>query len=89
MADPGGDRNPESKQAGGEERPKEPTPITAPNAFEKVKGTKAFRNHKTGEIWERDMLHKNHYEVYKNKKAYEQGVRSRAVWDDGRPKSLN
>jgi hypothetical protein len=25
-----------------------------------------------------------HYEVYKNKKAYENGVRDRAVWPDGR-----
>ena len=64
------------------------TPKTNKDLFGNVKGTKAKMNKKTGEIFEMDQLHKNHYEVYKNKKNYEKGVRSNAVWDDGRPKGL-
>ena len=57
----------------------EATPLTSAQKFQKVKGTKAFRNTETGEIWEKDMLHKNHYEVYKNKKMYDKGVRTRTT----------
>ena len=32
------------------------------------------------------MLHRDHYEVYKNKKQWENGNRVRDVWSDGRPK---
>ena len=32
------------------------------------------------------MLHKDHFEVYKNRKNYDKGKRDRSVWDDGRPK---
>jgi hypothetical protein len=34
------------------------------------------------------LLHKEqpHYEVYKDKKAYDKGKRDRAVWEDGRIK---
>lgn len=49
-----------------------------------MRGSKAKRHKVTGEIWEPDMLHKDHYEVYKNKKAWETGNRTRAVWEDGR-----
>jgi RHS repeat-associated protein len=65
----------------------EETPNTDPDKFENVKGSKAKKNKETGEIWEKDLLHKNHYEVYKNKKLWEKGVRARDVWLDGRPKS--
>jgi len=44
------------------------------------------RNKESGELWERDMLHKNHWEVYRNPKDWEKGIRDRAVWDDGRLK---
>jgi len=47
-------------------------PTTDPKAFEPVEGTPAKRNKETGEIWERDKLHKDHYEVYKNKKKVRQ-----------------
>lgn len=59
-------------------------PTTDPKAFEPVEGTPAKRNKETGEIWERDKLHKDHYEVYKNKKKYDNGKRTRSVWQDGR-----
>jgi hypothetical protein len=64
----------------------EPTPDTDPGDFEPVKGTKAKRNKDTGEIWEPDLLHRDHWEVYKNKKNWENGKRDRAVWNDGRLK---
>jgi RHS repeat-associated protein len=62
------------------------TPHTHPDDFEPVKGTPGKRNKKTGEVWERDRLHKNHWEVYRNKKDYDNGKRDRSVWDDGRLK---
>jgi RHS repeat-associated protein len=64
----------------------EHTPETHPEEFEPVKGTKAKRNKKTGEIWDPDLLHKDHYEVYKNLKKFEKGNRTRSVWKDGRDK---
>jgi len=74
-----------------EERPKpataaplEHTPETHPADFRPVKGTNAKENIKTGEIWVKDMKHRNHYEVYKNKKMYDNKARNRSVWDDGR-----
>jgi RHS repeat-associated protein len=65
-----------------------PTPDTDSSDFEHttVNGRKAFRNKETGEVWMLDMLHKDHYEVYKNKRDAEKGKRTRDVWRDGRPK---
>jgi hypothetical protein len=69
------------------EKPKlESTPGTNKKRFESVRGTNARRNKETGEIWVKDRLHKDHYEVYKNKRDFERGRRSRSVWEDGRPK---
>ncbi|MEZ9187582.1 hypothetical protein AB4158_26090, partial [Vibrio splendidus] len=65
---------------------KEPTPSTNLEQFRNVRGCKAKCNTQTREIWERDMLHKNHFEVYKNRKNFDKGKRDRSVWDDGRPK---
>jgi hypothetical protein len=42
----------------------------------------------TLEIWQMDMLHGDHWEVYKSLKDFELGVRHRAVWSDGRLKEL-
>ena len=64
----------------------EPTPTTHSDIYKPVKGTPGKRNNITGEIWEKDKLHKNHFEVYKNKKDYENGRRDRSVWEDGRLK---
>lgn len=66
--------------------PREKTPKTNPEEFESVKGSNAKKNKKTKEIWEFDRLHKNHFEVYKNKKKWDKGQRDRSVWDDGRLK---
>lgn len=38
--------------------------------FEKVKGTKAYKKKDDGTIWIKDLLHKDHWEVYKDKKSY-------------------
>jgi RHS repeat-associated protein len=65
---------------------RETTPTTDRGAFEAVRGTSGKRNKETGEIWVQDKLHKNHYEVYKNKKDFENGRRDRSVWADGRAK---
>jgi RHS repeat-associated protein len=64
----------------------EATPATNRGRFEPVRGTSAKRDSETGEIWVKDRLHGNHYEVYKNKKAFDNGERDRAVWSDGRLK---
>jgi hypothetical protein len=66
----------------------EKTPFTNKELFKNVKGCKGKCSIETGEIWERDLLHKNqpHFEVYKNKKNFEKGKRDRAVWEDGRLK---
>ena len=64
----------------------EPTPDTDPELFEPVRGTRAKRHRSTGETWERNLLHRTHWEVYRTKKDYENGRRDRAVWSDGRLK---
>jgi hypothetical protein len=64
----------------------EPTPTTHPDDFDRVRGTPAKVNPDTGEIWDPDKLHKDHWEVYDNKKDYENGDRDRAVYNDGRLK---
>jgi RHS repeat-associated protein len=64
----------------------EKTPTTNPEDFDPVKGTKAKKDKESGEIWEHDQLHKDHWEVYRNKKDWEKGRRDRDIWDDGRPK---
>jgi hypothetical protein len=63
-----------------------PTPNTDSSDFENIKKSKAKKNKKTGEIWEPDLLHKDHWEVYKDKKNWEKGKRSKSVWNDGRVK---
>jgi RHS repeat-associated protein len=69
-----------------DEANKEITPTTDPDNFDSVRGTRGRRDKDTGEIWEKDKLHNDHYEVYKNKKDYDKGKRDRDVWEDGRPK---
>ena len=64
----------------------EHTPKTHPEEFDPVRGSPAKRNKETGEIWVEDRKHKDHYEVYKNKKDWENRERDRAVWKDGREK---
>jgi hypothetical protein len=73
----------ENGEDGGSCPDKEPTPSTDPDDFDPWRKVK--KNKKTGEIWEQDPSRHGgeHYEVYKNKKMYEKGVRNRAVWSDG------
>ena len=40
------------------------TTTTSPNDFEPVRGTSAKKNEQTGEIFQLDRFHKDHYEVY-------------------------
>ena len=81
--DPGDDPNNDPDDNNGS---RESTPDTEKEKFENIKKSKAKINKKTKEVWEKDRLHKNHYEVYKNKKQWEKGIRDRAVWEDGRLK---
>lgn len=43
----------------------EDTPESKPDSFESVRGRRARRQRDTGEIWQRDLLHNDHWEVYK------------------------
>jgi hypothetical protein len=70
-----------------EDNRKYDTPETKKEAFDKVKGSTAYKNKADGTVWEKDKLHKNHWEVYKDKKNWENGRRSFDVWEDGRFKS--
>ncbi|WP_089188246.1 filamentous hemagglutinin N-terminal domain-containing protein [Campylobacter sputorum] len=82
-----GDGGKESK-AGYIKNKKFITPDMNKNRFEKLKRNKAYKDKNDGKIWIKDMLHKNHWEVYKDKKAYEKGKRLFDVWDDGRLKGV-
>ena len=64
----------------------EPTPDLLPELFEPVRGRRARRHRDTGEVWQLDMLHADHWEVYKTRKDFERGLRARSVWSDGRLK---
>jgi len=64
----------------------EDTPDTNPSRFEPVRGRRARRDRLTGEIWQKDLLHGDHWEVYKTLSDFENGARRRAVWSDGRLK---
>lgn len=64
----------------------EPTPDTQPDLFEAVRGRRARRRRETGEIWQADLLHGDHWEVYKTLRDFERGNRDRAVSSDGRLK---
>lgn len=61
----------------------EHTPDAHPDEFEPVRGRRARRNRHTGEVWQADLLHGNHWEVYKTLRDFN---RDRAVWSDGRLK---
>ena len=52
--------------------------------FEKVKSIKAYKKKDDGTICVKDLLYKDHWEVYKDKKSYEKSKRSFDVWEDGR-----
>jgi RHS repeat-associated protein len=68
---------------------REPTPSNPGfNPFDPIRGAPCKINRNTGEVWCRDQLHKDHWEVYKNKRDWErsrrgQDTRDRSVWDNG------
>ena len=64
----------------------EHTPRTRPEMFEPLRGRRARRDRETGEVWQADLLHGDHWEVYKTVRDFERGNRDRAVWSDGRLK---
>ena len=64
----------------------EHTPDTRPDLFEPVRGRRARRSRETGEVWQADLLHGDHWEVYKTVRDFERGNRDRAVWSYGRLK---
>jgi hypothetical protein len=64
----------------------EETPDTSPQLFEPVRGRRARRDRIAGEVWQKDLLHGDHWEVYKTLGDFEHGERHRAVWSDGRLK---
>jgi hypothetical protein len=61
----------------------EDTPETHPDRFESVRGRRARRHCDTGEVWQKDLLRDDHWEVYKGLREFEHGLRHRAVWSDG------
>jgi hypothetical protein len=62
------------------------TPNLQPELFEPLRGRRARRQRDSGEIWQMDLLHDDHWEVYKTQREFERGIRDRAVWSDGRLK---
>ena len=62
------------------------TPDTNPGKFRPVRGRPGKQHIETGEVFEKDKFHGDHYEVYRNRKDYERGSRSGSVWSDGRIK---
>jgi hypothetical protein len=64
----------------------EHTPDTRPELFEPVRGRRARRQRETGEVWQADLLHGDHWEVYKTLRDFERGNRDRAIWSGGRLK---
>ena len=64
----------------------EDTPDVYPSRFEPVRGRRARRHRGSGEVWQKDLLHGDHWEVYKNVRDFENGQRDRAVWSNGRLK---
>lgn len=62
------------------------TPDQQPLRFVAVHGRRARRHVASGEIWQKDLLHGDHWEVYKNLREFDTGRRDRSVWSDGRIK---
>lgn len=81
-----GDGDEGDDDPGGDENRGEKTPTSNPDDFRPIRGRKGKLDPETGEIWERDQLHKDHWEVYEDYRRYERGIRDRAVWNDGRLK---
>jgi RHS repeat-associated protein len=67
-----------------EENEKEGTPDNPRDKqFSNVRGTNCKIDNSTGEIWCPDTLHKDHWEVFRNRKKFESNDRHRGVWRSG------
>jgi hypothetical protein len=68
------------------EQTREKTPKSHPGEFESLKGTSAKKNVTTGEVWVKDKSAHGgeHWEVYKDQRSWEKGIRDRQVWKDGK-----
>jgi hypothetical protein len=65
----------------------EHTPHTHPDEFENIRGTSAKKHKSTGEIWVPDKSGHyggRHFEVYRNRRDYDDGKRDRAVGLNGK-----
>jgi RHS repeat-associated protein len=51
--------------------------------FVPLRGQPCKVNQATGEVWCKDKLHGDHWEVYLTRRAWQRGTRSRAVWNNG------
>jgi hypothetical protein len=63
------------------------TPHTHPGEFDNIKNTPAKKHKTTGEIWVPDKSGHyggRHFEVYRNKRDWENGKRDRAVDPNGK-----
>jgi hypothetical protein len=86
----------ENPQGGSASGSGEHTPTTHPDEFDRVRGTSDAKvNKKTGEVWVRDRLHKDEWEVYRTRRDFERqrehvggDRRHRAVRDDGTVKEI-
>jgi len=67
---------------------KKETPKTDKYKFKSINGRKGKQHVDSGEIFEKDPFHKDHYEVYKNLKDYEKSKRYYSTWLDGLIKEI-
>ena len=68
----------------------ERTPDNNPEDFTKLKNGQGYKEKKTGHIWKKDQLHKDHWDVSdsKGRKVKEVDYEGRQIWPDG-PKNKN
>jgi hypothetical protein len=61
------------------------TPKSNPEKFRPIRGTSAKINTETGEVFVKDKSGHGgeHYEVYRDVRDYEKGIRAYQVWADG------
>lgn len=66
-----------------------PTPDDSPNDFTKLRGDQGYRD-KDGNIWKKDKLHKDHWDVSdkKGNKVKEVDFSGKQIWPNG-PKNKN
>jgi len=74
---------------GGAGHAKEKTPTDNPEEFTKLKGNQGWKD-KDGNIWKKDQLHKDHWDVSNSKgqKIREVDFNGNRLWSDG-PKNKN